>query len=180
MQRAQSRTLQVEQIGEEVMIKNILLPVDGSRTSMRAAREGIELAKALGAQVTVLTVTTPWTAYFSRELAAVVPDVVIPQIEYDLKREATAALILNNIVTDARLLEVRAKSVHRSEAHPYDAIVKTAEHEGCDLIVMGSYKDVAFTGMLLGSETMKVIAHSTIPVLVHRDGARAHGRSACD
>jgi nucleotide-binding universal stress UspA family protein len=168
-----------ELLGKEVMFKNILLPVDGSRASMRAAREGIELAKALGAQVTVLTVTTSWAAYFSRELAAVIPDVVIPQIEYDLRREATATVILSNIVNDARLLDVRAKSVHRSEPHPCQAIVQTAEHEGCDLIIMGSHNDVAFTGMLLGSETMRVVAHSTIPVLVYREGARVHGRLAC-
>ena len=153
------------------MFKNILLPVDGSHASTRAARGGIELARNVGARVTVLAVTTPWAAHFSHELAAVIPDVVIPQVEYDLKREASATSILNSIATDARLLDVRAKSVHRSEVHPYQAIVQTAEQEGCDLIVMGSHKEVAFTGMLLGSETMKVIAHSAIPVLVYREGA---------
>ena len=151
------------------MFSNILLPVDGSRASRCAARVGINLAKVLGAQVTVFAVTTPWAAYFSRELATVIPDVVIPQMEYDLKREAAAAFILKDIVTDARSEHVRAKSVHRSEPHPYKAIIRTAECEGCDLIVMSSYCDGAVPGMLLGSEIMKVMTHTTIPVLVYRE-----------
>jgi nucleotide-binding universal stress UspA family protein len=166
------KDFEAELIGEEeVMFKNILLPIDGSRASMRSAHRGIELAKVLGARVTVLAVTTPWTVYFSRELAAVVPDVVIPQMEYDLKREAAAAFFLSNIVTDARSADVRAKSVHRSDPDPYQAIVRTAAHERCDLIVMSSHCDGAVTGMLLGSEAMKVMTHTTIPVLVYRENA---------
>ena len=80
------------------MFTNILLPVDGASTSLRAARHGIQLAKILSGKVTVLTVTTPWAAYFARELAVVIPEVVIPKSEYDYKRETTAACILQNVV----------------------------------------------------------------------------------
>jgi len=147
---------------------NILLPVDGATTSLRAARHGIQLAKTLSANVTVLTVTTPWAAYFARELAVVIPEVVIPKSEYDYKRETTAACILQNVVAEARLGGVKVKSLHRCHRDPYQAILATAEHEGCDLIVMGSDCDTGLIGTLLGSETIKVMTHSGIPVLIYR------------
>jgi nucleotide-binding universal stress UspA family protein len=147
---------------------NILLPVDGTSTSQRAARHGIQLAKLLSAKVTVLTITTPWAAYFARELAVVIPEVVIPKSEYDYKRETTSACILQNVVAEARLSNVQVKSLHRCHRDPYRAIIDTAEHEGCDLIVMGSDCNTGLVGTLLGSETMKVMIESSIPVLIFR------------
>ena len=151
------------------MFTNILLPVDGSEASLRAAGHGIQLAATLSATVTVLTVTTPWAAYFSRELAVVIPEVVIPQGEYDYKREAIAACILHNVASDARTAGLNVKALHRSHRDPCRAIIDTAMAEGCDLIIMGSHCDRSFGGNLLGSETMKVMTHTTIPVLVYRD-----------
>jgi nucleotide-binding universal stress UspA family protein len=147
---------------------NILLPVDGAATSLRAARHGIQLAKILAAKVTVLTVSTPWAAYFARELAVVIPEVVIPKSEYDYKRETTAACILQNVVTEARLAGVQVKSLHRCHRDPYHVIIATAEHEGCDLIVMGSDRDTGLIATLLGSEIMKVMTHTSVPVLIYR------------
>jgi nucleotide-binding universal stress UspA family protein len=156
-------------IGEDAMFTNILLPVDGSPPSLRAARRGIQLAKTLSAKVTALTVTTPWAAYFSRELAVVIPEVVIPQGEYDYKRETVAACILQNMVAEAHTAGVKVKAVHRCHRDPYRAIIDTAEHEGCDLIVMGSHCEKGFTGSLVGSDTIKVVTHTSIPVLVYRE-----------
>jgi nucleotide-binding universal stress UspA family protein len=156
------------------MFSNILLPVDGSAASLRAARHGIELAQALSAKVTVLTVTTPWAAYFSRELAVVIPEVVIPQPDYDDKRESIAARILQNVVADAHSARVEVRSLHRCDRDPYRAIIETVNREGCDLIVMGSHCELGFTGGLLGSETMKVMTHTTTPVLVYRESERFH------
>ena len=73
----------------------------------------------------MLTVTTPWAAYFSRELAAVVPD--IPQGDYDNKRQNIAAGILQNVVSDAHALDVQAKPLHRCHRDPYRAIIDTAD-----------------------------------------------------
>jgi nucleotide-binding universal stress UspA family protein len=151
------------------MFTNILLPVDGSPPSLRAARRGIQLAKRLSAKVTVLTVTTPWAAYFSRELAVVIPEVVVPQGEYDYKRETIAACILQNVVAEARTAAVQVMPMHRCHRDPYRAIIDTAEHEGCDLIVMGSHCEKGLMGALVGSETIKVVTHTSIPVLVYRE-----------
>ena len=52
--------------------------------------------------------------------------------------------------------------------HPYEAIIRIAEKRGCDLIMMASHGRRGVKGLLLGSETQKVLTHSLIPVLVHR------------
>jgi len=72
------------------MYKNILLPIDASQLSLRAAQHGIELAKALNARVTAIMVTAPWVTQFAREPAVVIPGVVVPQTEYDLRTEQAA------------------------------------------------------------------------------------------
>jgi len=150
------------------MFSNILLAVDGSETSLQAARQGIALASSLKAKVTVVAVTVPWAEYFARELAVVVPGVVVPEVDYDRKRNASAAGILQGVEADARSAGLPVTSVHRIHPDPYRAIMDVAKHDGCDLIVMASYRKAGLTRALLGSEAMTVLAHTSIPVLVHR------------
>jgi nucleotide-binding universal stress UspA family protein len=52
--------------------------------------------------------------------------------------------------------------------HPWEAIIRTAGARKCDLIVMASHGRRGLAGLLLGSETQKVLTHSKIPVLVCR------------
>lgn len=150
------------------MFTNILLPVDGSDGSLRAARRAIALASSLKSRVTALVVTVPWAAYFSREFAVVVPDVVVPQSEYDRKSVTRAASILQSVEKEARNAGISITAVHRSHQSPHSAIVEEAAKQGCDLIVMASHHQQGFTGALLGSETMAVLGHTNIPVLVYR------------
>ena len=56
---------------------------------------------------------------------------------------------------------------------PYEGIIETASSEGCDLIFMASHGRRGLVGLLLGSETQKVLTHSTIPVLVYRAPEKA-------
>jgi nucleotide-binding universal stress UspA family protein len=63
---------------------------------------------------------------------------------------------------------VPCRSEHAISDDPYEAIIAAAERGGCDLIVMASHGRRGLKGFLLGSETQKVLVHSTIPVLVHR------------
>lgn len=58
--------------------------------------------------------------------------------------------------------------VHVEHEHPYQAIIDTAELKGCDLIVMASHGRHGISAIVLGSETVKVLTHCKIPVLVHR------------
>jgi nucleotide-binding universal stress UspA family protein len=151
------------------MYGHILLPVDGTERSERAARRGIELARALGAKVTVLTVTTPWATQFSRELAVVVPDVIVPESEYERKARAAAEAVLERISEAAGVADVPCKTMHLRHRDPFLAIMGAASAEQCDLIVMGSHAAGGITGALLGSETLKVLTHGKTPVLVYRE-----------
>jgi nucleotide-binding universal stress UspA family protein len=150
------------------MYKNILLPIDGSQLSLRAAQHGIELAKALDARITAVMVTTPWATQFAREPAVVVPGMVVPKTEYDLRTEQAACNCLRLVTDEARSAGVPSKALHVHHGDPYVAILDAARREGCDLIVMASHGRRGLTGLLLGSETVKVLTHSEIPVLVYR------------
>jgi nucleotide-binding universal stress UspA family protein len=150
------------------MYKNILLPIDGTEPALRAARHGIDLAKTLNAMVTAIMVTTPWATQFAREPAVVVPGVLVPQNEYDLRTEQAACNCLRIVKDDARSAGVPSKALHVRHRDPYVAIVDAARKEGCDLIVMASHGRRGLTELLLGSETLKVLTHSDIPVLVYR------------
>lgn len=156
---------------ERRMFTNLLLAVDGSPQSLRAAHHGIELAKAISARVTLLSVTTPWEAYFAREVAVLVPGVLVPRSEYEMKRLTAAACVLQDLVADARSEKLQVKSLQRADRNPYRAIIETAEREGCDLIVVGSYRGVGPASMMLESETMRVVSHTRIPVLVYRNSS---------
>jgi nucleotide-binding universal stress UspA family protein len=149
------------------MFSNILLAVDGSDASMQAARHGIALAKSLTAKLTAVVVTIPWAAYFSRELAVIVPDILIPEAEYELKQNARAEDLLREVEDEARSAGVAVTKVHRRHRDPFCAILEVAEHDRCDVIVMAPHGERGLAGILIGSETIRVLTHSRIPVLVH-------------
>jgi nucleotide-binding universal stress UspA family protein len=151
------------------MYRHILLPVDGSEPSDRAARRGIDLAKALGARVTVVTVTTPWATQFSRELAVVVPDVIVPETDYEQKAQAAAQGVLARISDAAKAADVPCEKMRLRHRDTHRAIIEASEQQQCDLIVMGSHASRGMMGALLGSETVKVLTGSKIPVLVYRE-----------
>jgi nucleotide-binding universal stress UspA family protein len=150
------------------MYNSILLPVDGSQLSLRAAQHGIELAKALNARVTVIMVTTPWATQYAREPAVVVPGVLVPETEYDLRTEQAACNCLRVVTDEARSAGVPSKALHVRHRDPYVAILDAARREGCDLIVIASHGRRGLTQLLLGSETIKILTHGEIPVLVYR------------
>jgi len=150
------------------MFKHLLLAVDGSRLAQNAAQHGIELAKALGAKVTALMVTVPWETQFAREVAVVVPEVVVSKDEYDRNKGSYARSVLQLTAEAAGIAGVPCSVQHASHSRPYHAIIETATARDCDLIVMGAHGHRGIAGLLLGSETAKVLSHSNICVLVHR------------
>ena len=64
-------------------------------------------------------------------------------------------------------------TVCETSDHPYDAILRTADANGCDLILMTSHGRKGLAAVLLGSETRKVLTHAKVPVLVVRWGSNA-------
>jgi len=145
------------------MYKHLLIPTDGSELSGAAVREGMRLARAIGARVTVLTVTPPFhAATLDAAMLTSVPE------HYDEDCKAAAERYLRVAKEAAANADVRGDYLHVVSDYPYEAIVDTAGRAGCDLIFMASHGRRGVAALLLGSETTKVLTHSKIPVLVCR------------
>lgn len=145
------------------MYKHILIPTDGSPLSEVAIQQGIALAKSIEAKVTGVTVFPPFHAI------AVVPMMVTDTPdEYRKVVETLGDQYLRVIADAAKANGVRCVTIQVEHDHPYQAIIETADKEGCDLIFMASHGRKGVAGLLLGSETTKVLTHSRIPVLVCR------------
>ena len=145
------------------MYKNILIPTDGSELSARAVRYGVGLAKILGARVTAITVTQPFHGLSLEPLT-----LTDTHEEYDERARKFADQTLGEFRAVAAEAGVHREGVHVEHARPYEAILKAAQARDCDLIVMASHGRGGMAAVLLGSETLKVLTHSTIPVLVYR------------
>jgi nucleotide-binding universal stress UspA family protein len=145
------------------MYKRILIPTDGSELSVAAIRHGLTLAKALGASVTVLTVSPPF------QLIAVEP-VFVPDNPEQWQKDCDthAERVLGVAREMAAAAGVPCDCVHVTDDHPYQAIIDTARVKGCEAIVMASHGRRGVAALVLGSETTKVLTHSKIPVLVCR------------
>jgi nucleotide-binding universal stress UspA family protein len=68
----------------------------------------------------------------------------------------------------ARAANVAFANVLLEGGDPYEAILAAARDHGCDLILMASHGRKGVRGLLLGSQTQKVLTHSSIPVMVFR------------
>jgi nucleotide-binding universal stress UspA family protein len=146
------------------MFKNILIPTDGSEQSQRAIRNGIELAKLHGARVTGIHVIPDYHLLIAYEGAF--DPVTEERIEEEAK--ARAETYLAYIRQAASEGGVGCATVCETSDHPYDAILRTADANGCDLILMTSHGRKGLAAVLLGSETRKVLTHAKVPVLVMR------------
>ena len=145
------------------MFKHILIPTDGSELSTLAIKKGVQFAKEINAKITGLTVTMPYH-YFAVD-AIQVSDT--PE-QYRIDVEALAQRHLNVIKEEADKAGLDCELVHRSSERPYEEIIKTAQDQHCDVIFQASHGRRGISGLLLGSETQKVLSHSKIPVLVYR------------
>jgi nucleotide-binding universal stress UspA family protein len=145
------------------MYKHILIPTDGSELSEQAINYGVDLATSANAKVTGIAVSTPFHIY------SVEPGPPIDNLESYTARMSTAAASWLAYVKDvAAAAGVSCEVVHAQHENPYQAIIDTATNRGCDLIVMASHGRRGISAIVLGSETVNVLTHSTIPVLVYR------------
>lgn len=145
------------------MYKHILIPTDGSPLSEDAVRQGIALARSLGAKATGITVS-PFFHTFVLDPGMIIDT---PQA-YQREREALAAKYLGVAESTATAAGVPFRALHVVHDHPYAAIIEAAEKNHCDLIVMASHGRKGVSALILGSETTRVLTHSKVPVLVCR------------
>jgi nucleotide-binding universal stress UspA family protein len=145
------------------MHKHILIPTDGSELSQKAIDYGVALAKSVNAKVTVMTVSVPFHG------SAIEPARTFDTLEqYNERMKTLAAKYLDLARVSAAAMGVRCETLHVEHEQPYLAIIDTAARKSCDLIVMASHGRRGISAIVLGSETLKVLTHSTVPVLVFR------------
>ena len=147
------------------MYKHILIPTDGSELSKKAVEHGVLLARALKARVTSITVLS-LSQIFELEPAKFTE---LPE-EWGYKNlmESFANKCLDQVKTAALAQDVGCDVMYVEHDRPYQAIIDAANNQHCDLIVMASHGRHGISAVVLGSVTVKVLTHSTIPVLVYR------------
>jgi nucleotide-binding universal stress UspA family protein len=145
------------------MFKHILVPTDGSDLSRKALLYAVQLARESKARVTALTVRPPYPIG-GMDLIGVVGSQ--DEFEAETQRYADFALTQARMAGEAASAPVETVQVVGDQ--PYRAIIDCATSNKCDLIVMASHGRRGVSALLLGSETVKVLTHSEIPVLVYR------------
>ena len=148
------------------MYTHILLPTDGSRLSAKAVKEGIRFAKAVGAKVTAITVVPQYEMMMDEGFVA--PRMMSVKKRFDDETQKRGQAILGEVKAAAASAGVACDCVAVTADSPYEAIIKQAKKARCDLIMMASHGRKGLSSLLLGSETAKVLTHSTLPVLVVR------------
>lgn len=149
------------------MYKHILIPTDGSTLAAKGVRAGVRLAKALGARITAVYVASPFVGPMYSE-SAIYYAGHFSRSGYQKATEKTAKKILAVVERTARAAGVSCRTRLAVAVQPWQGIVRAAKTARCDVIVMASHGRGAIGGLLLGSETSRVLAHSKIPVLVAR------------
>jgi nucleotide-binding universal stress UspA family protein len=140
--------------------RHVLVATDGSPLSNPAIRTAVALARSLGAALSAIYVVAP---YFDASAGAVA---ALKGFREAAQKDARAAL--RAFHAEARRQGVSAESTSAVGGEPWQAILLAARRRKCDLIVMASHGRRGLAGLLLGSETGKVLTHSKIPVLVCR------------
>ncbi|WP_173930963.1 universal stress protein [Chelativorans sp. Marseille-P2723] len=148
------------------MYKHILIATDGSELADKGLEHGLKLASALGAQVSVLTVSPPLSHNVVQ--AARIAGIEDPISRYDQQIADEMKEQFASIEKKAAAHGLKINLIHEIDDFPAEAIVRFAKLKGCDLIVMSSHGRRGARRLILGSQTAEVVTTTTIPVLVVR------------
>lgn len=145
------------------MFQHLLVPTDGSALSRGTAQQAVRFAKSIDAKITA------FHAMPELRLLANHPGLT-PETRNSFVEQARAHAdeLLAFVKQTAQAEGVACQTVMVSSDHPHEAILRAALDRDCDLIFMASHGRRGIEGMLVGSETQKVMTHSKIPVLVWR------------
>lgn len=143
-------------------MKKILVPIDGSPVSIIAAEKAVELAKQNNSELRFITVVkVPDVVRYGEEGIGYVVDYTKSNAE--LTKQQTK--MLDNIIAEIDCSGIAfEKKVLLGE--PYEEILKYADEENCDFIVMGRRGFSKIKRFFIGSVTQRVISNSCCPVLV--------------
>ena len=143
------------------MFSKILVASDGSALSAKAADAAIAFARESGAQLVVLSVAVMYPLLPGA-------GVMVDLGAFEEAARAEAQALLAPLAAAAARAQVRCELVVRYAPDPWREIIALAEERGCDCIWMASHGRRGLERLLLGSETQRVLGHTTIPVMVYR------------
>jgi len=145
------------------MFQHILLPTDGSELAQKAIRYGVAFAKDQRAKITAIIVSRPF------HLMTLEPGMLTDTpVEYAKHVAEQTKRYLEVVIIAAKTAGVSCDTVSLEHEHPYQGIIETGQSKQCDLIIMASHGRSGMSAVVLGSQTVKVLTHSKIPVLVYR------------
>lgn len=147
------------------MFKHILVPTDGSPLSEGTVARAVSFAKDAGARITFFYAQPDFPMPIYGEGALIDP--TTPE-QFAKSAAQEAEKILDRAKAAADAAGVAAATDTLVNEVPYEAIIDAADRHSCDLIFMASHGRKGIAGLLLGSETQKVLTHSKTPVLVYR------------
>ena len=147
------------------MFKHILVPTDGSPLSESTVSRAVSFAKDAGARITFFYAQPDFPMPIYGEGALIDPTTP-EQFGKAAADEAKRILDAAKVAADSAGVASDTDTVVNEV--PYEAVIDAAERHNCDLIFMASHGRRGIAGLLLGSETQKVLTHSKTPVLVYR------------
>ncbi|HEX4524474.1 MAG TPA: universal stress protein [Casimicrobiaceae bacterium] len=143
------------------MYRHLIVPLDDSPLAVEVAHQAVKLASKLGAKVTFFHAPAD---YGASSLGAL--ERVLAPAAFNEHVAGEARAILAKAETVARAANVSFDSAMTTSDRPHEAILEVAESRGCDLIFMASHGRRGLKGLILGSQTQKVLQQTTLPVLV--------------
>jgi nucleotide-binding universal stress UspA family protein len=147
------------------MYKKIMIATDGSELGDKAIDTGIKLASSLNAKVVITRVVPRYpTAYFEGAVVLQPKDIAKIESQWQAEAEKSLARACERAASQA----LKVSSVLFKSDFVAESLIAAAKKNRCDLIVMASHGHKAFKRLLLGSETLNVLTHTHIPVLVLR------------
>lgn len=149
-----------------VNFKKIMIATDGSDCSRLAAEKGIELARLSGGTVyAVCVVSTTSLSMYMDYLSSTGMNPYLELIYEGLKKQAQQAV--DYVKGSGEKKGINVESIVL-EGHPADELIRYAEENGMDIIVMGTLGRTGIERLLLGSVAGNVVRHSKVPVMVVR------------
>lgn len=152
-------------VEDDIPLNRILVPLDGSDWSFRAAKYAIKIAKMANAEIVCVhaVVSLPSTAY-----ANVHTGVLIPRYIEESKKEAQKWYDEVNIIAKKSGVVRLSADTILDVSSVADAIISYTERNNVDLIIMGTKGRTGLKKFLLGSVASGVLSHAKCPVLVVR------------
>ncbi|KEF41467.1 MAG: sulfate transporter [Cyanobium sp. CACIAM 14] len=151
------------------MFRHLLVPTDGSDLSDATIREAVRFARDTGASITFFhgmasLAMPPHPSIYGDPMTL---DPVLVE-QFSRAEQAYAESLLARARAIAAEAGVTCDTVTGEHPVIHEAIIEAATRHGCDLIFMASHGRRGLSGLLLGSETQRVLTHSSLPVLVYR------------